>query len=38
VAGRAEYIVMGDADLLALHPFRGIEIVTPAAFLPRSAG
>jgi uncharacterized protein len=33
VNGRAELIVSGDADLLVLHPFRGIPIVTPAAFL-----
>jgi len=29
VNGEADYIVTGDADLLALHPFRGIPIVTP---------
>lgn len=33
VAGPAEIIVSGDADLLALHPFQGISIVTPARFL-----
>jgi putative PIN family toxin of toxin-antitoxin system len=33
VAGRATQILTGDADLLALHPFRGIPIVTPQAFL-----
>jgi len=33
VAGNAELIVTGDADLLALHPFRGVAIVTPAAFV-----
>jgi uncharacterized protein len=33
VDGRANAIVTGDADLLALHPFRGIEIVSPADFL-----
>ncbi len=26
-------IVTGDQDLLALHPFQGIAILTPAAFL-----
>jgi putative PIN family toxin of toxin-antitoxin system len=36
VAGRAEMIVTGDADLLALHPFQGIEILTPAEFLERN--
>jgi predicted nucleic acid-binding protein len=25
--------VTGDNDLLALHPFRGIPVLTPAAFL-----
>lgn len=33
VNGAAERIVTGDADLLALHPFRGIEILTPARYL-----
>ncbi len=31
--GDARLIVTGDADLLALHPFRGIEIMTPARYL-----
>jgi putative PIN family toxin of toxin-antitoxin system len=33
VNGHADLIVSGDADLLALNPFREISIVTPAAFL-----
>lgn len=33
VNGRADLIVSGDGDLLALHPFRGIPIFTPAAFV-----
>lgn len=33
VSGQAEFIISGDADLLALHPFRGIKIVTPRDFL-----
>jgi putative PIN family toxin of toxin-antitoxin system len=33
VNGSATYIVSGDKDLLALHPFRTISIVTPRAFL-----
>ncbi len=33
VAGKADCIVSGDADMLALHPFRGITIVTPRDFL-----
>jgi putative PIN family toxin of toxin-antitoxin system len=32
VNGRAEVIVSGDADLLALDAFRDIPIITPAAF------
>jgi putative PIN family toxin of toxin-antitoxin system len=35
VNGRAELIVTGDADLLALHPFEGIAIVTAAGYLGR---
>lgn len=33
VNGHADLIVTGDADLLALDPFRDIPIVTPAAFV-----
>ena len=32
VNGRADVIVSGDADLLVLEAFRGIPIITPAAF------
>jgi uncharacterized protein len=35
VHGRAEVIVTGDQDLLILHPFRGIAILTPADYLAR---
>jgi putative PIN family toxin of toxin-antitoxin system len=35
VAGRASLIVTGDRDLLDLNSFRGIAIVTPAAYLAR---
>lgn len=31
--GKADCIVSGDRDLLALHPFRGIPILAPAVFL-----
>ena len=31
--GRADLIVSGDGDLLALNPFRNIAIITPAAFV-----
>ena len=33
VSGKAEVIVSGDGDLLDVNPFRGISIVTPAAFV-----
>ena len=33
VNGKADCIVSGDKDLLALHPFRGIPIISPAEFL-----
>jgi predicted nucleic acid-binding protein len=29
----ADIVVIGDGDLLALNPFQGIAIVTPAQFL-----
>ena len=32
VHGRADLIISGDADLLVLDTFRGIPIITPAAF------
>lgn len=31
--GRATHLISGDADLLVLHPFRGIAITTPQDFL-----
>jgi uncharacterized protein len=37
VNGKADVIVSGDADLLALNPFRGIPIVPPAAFVRGTA-
>lgn len=33
ISGRADVIVSGDGDLLALNPFRGIQIASPAAFM-----
>lgn len=36
VEGDATAIISGDADLLALDPFRGVAIVEPAAFLAAS--
>jgi uncharacterized protein len=35
VDGRADAIVTGDRDLLVLHPFRGIAILTPAGYHAR---
>jgi uncharacterized protein len=35
VNGAAQLIITGDADLLALHPFRGIDILAPASYLAR---
>src|SRR4051795_12645164 len=37
VNGKADLIVSGDADLLVLNPFRGIPIVSPAAFVQGAA-
>jgi putative PIN family toxin of toxin-antitoxin system len=33
VSGSASYIISGDADLLVLHPFRGIPVITPQSFV-----
>lgn len=35
VNGRADVLVSGDDDLLTLNPFRGIAIITPAAYVKR---
>jgi putative PIN family toxin of toxin-antitoxin system len=35
VNGRADVIIAGDKDLLELHPFRGVVIVSPADYLRR---
>ena len=35
VAGRADFIVSGDDDLLILNPFRNIHVLKPEAFLRR---
>jgi putative PIN family toxin of toxin-antitoxin system len=32
IEGNASYVISSDADLLVLHPFRGISIVSPKAF------
>jgi putative PIN family toxin of toxin-antitoxin system len=36
ISGKADAIVTGDADLLALNPFRGIPILSSADFLCHS--
>lgn len=36
VSGNATCIISGDADLLVLHPFRGIPIVTPQEFVSQA--
>jgi uncharacterized protein len=36
--GSADAILTGDEDLLALHPFHGIAILTPAAWLQNNPG
>jgi hypothetical protein len=33
IAGNASHLVTGDPDLLVLHPFRGVQIVTPRQFV-----
>ena len=33
LSGNADVIVTGDADLLSLHPWRGIAILSPADYL-----
>jgi putative PIN family toxin of toxin-antitoxin system len=35
LAGKAEAIVSGDADLLVLNPFKGIPILRPSEFLAK---
>ena len=35
LAAEADVLVSSDEDLLVLHPWRGIPIITPAEFLAR---
>jgi len=37
ISGQATHVLTGDSDLLELHPFRGIAVVTPQQFLTESA-
>jgi putative PIN family toxin of toxin-antitoxin system len=32
LSGKADFLITGDADLLSLHPWRGIAILSPADF------
>ena len=36
--GRADVIITGDADLLGMQPWRGIDILAPADYLLRTEG
>jgi uncharacterized protein len=38
LAARADAIVSSDADLLVLHPWRGVRILRPADYLAEAAG
>jgi predicted nucleic acid-binding protein len=33
VNGKSDYLITGDRDLLVLHPFRNIPIITPIEFI-----
>jgi putative PIN family toxin of toxin-antitoxin system len=33
LSGRADVIITGDADLLGMHPWRGVAVVMPAGYL-----
>ncbi len=33
INGQAEVIITGDKDLLILHPYQSIQIITPAQYL-----
>lgn len=33
ICGEAQYLVSGDTDLLTLHPYNGLSIITPSEFL-----
>jgi len=35
LTGQAEFILTGDQDLLALHPFQGVDIFNPRQYLDR---
>lgn len=35
LSGKADFIITGDPDLLVLHPFKNIPVITPRVFLDR---
>jgi putative PIN family toxin of toxin-antitoxin system len=35
LTGHADFILTGDQDLLVLHPFRGVDILSPRQYLDR---
>ena len=36
LSGNADFIITGDADLLSLHPWRGVAILSPSDYLALS--
>lgn len=38
VDGGADFIITGDKDLLVLHPFRNVSMITPSSFLQMFEG
>jgi putative PIN family toxin of toxin-antitoxin system len=38
ISGKANYIISGDKDLLSLHPFGDVSVVTPTEFLAATEG
>lgn len=36
ISGEADYLVSGDKDLLILHPYRNVSIITPGDFFTMS--
>ncbi len=38
LSGQATHLVSGEKDLLVLHPFRGVRILTPQIFLAKWDG
>jgi len=36
LSGKADFVITGDTDLLSMHPWRGIAILSPADFLALS--